>query len=126
MTTESPRKRRIVPFLLCFLFVGPCGCCVGWSLWEQATNSYYMQRLKVQLDEGLPDGTTWEECEAWFRSNNIGYHIMLKTIDGPMTGLRATIPNSLFLDGGEIRIELYFDADRRLKKREIYRFAVSM
>ncbi len=123
MTDSSrTRKRRILLFVLLFLVVGPFICFAGWLVWEEATNAYYIYRLKVQLDEELPDGSTEEQAKAWLASHGFSYCFVLQTSQKPTVGIRGGIRNSRFLNDGEIRIDLDFGPSG-LTKREVSRVA---
>jgi hypothetical protein len=81
--------------------------------------------LEADLHERLPDGSTWEQAEAWFASHGFRPDVI---VDGAGTkiGLCDVIPNDSLLDTAEIRIELYFSPEGRLRERIIYRFVFSL
>jgi hypothetical protein len=80
-----------------------------------------VERLEADLKERLPDGSTWEQAEAWFASHGIQQEDIVE-MSGRRIGLGARIPNDSLLESAEIRIELYFSPDGRLQERSIYRF----
>jgi hypothetical protein len=124
---EEPKKRSWhngLPLTLA-LVAGIVACCGGLVLFvDRPKNGIRVERLEADLNERLPDGSSWEQAEVWFASHgfqpsDIGEH-------GSKHGLYVIIPNdSLVETGAEIHIELYFSPEGRLEKRVIYRFVPS-
>jgi hypothetical protein len=106
--------------------VGLFACCGGLALFGDCPkNGVRVERLEADLNERLPDGSTWEQAEAWFASHGLRPGV-ISEMGGRKVGLAATIPNDSLLESAEIRIELYFSREGRLEKRVIYRFVYSL
>jgi hypothetical protein len=101
-------------------------CCSGLVYFgPQPLNGIRVDRLEADLNEHLPDGSTWEQAEAWFASHGFKTGT-IGEMGGRIVGLGAIVPNDDILDSASIYITLHFDAERRLNKREIYRFIISL
>jgi hypothetical protein len=101
-------------------------CCSGLVYFgPQPLNGIRVDRLEADLNEHLPDGSTWEQAEAWFASHGFKTGTIGEK-SGRIVGLEAQIPNDDILDSAYIYIELYFNQERRLDRRIIYRFIISL
>jgi len=89
-------------------------------------NNILVWRLEADLNEKLPEGSTWEEAEAWFASHKIQSVVFFEENKRRKIALGATIPNDSLLGGAEIRIRLDFNSEGRLQKRSIYRWVPSL
>jgi hypothetical protein len=108
------------------VIVGLFSCCGGFACFaDRPLNGIRVERLETNLNAKLPDGSTWEQAEAWFASHGLQPKGISEK-DGPKIGLSATIPNDSLLDSAEIFIALYFSPEGRLEKRIIYRFIYSL
>ena len=83
-----------------------------------------VERWEADLNEQLPDGSSWEQAEAWFASHGIKPGYIADS--NRRIGLATKIPNSTLIENAHIRIELYFDDNNRLRERVIYRFVYSL
>lgn len=97
------------------------GCSVLFLLAHRPNNGIWANELEADLNQRLPDGSTWEEAEAWFAAHGLR-PIEIIDVDSSPIGMGVRIPNDSWLDSAEIRIELYFNEKKQLKKRVIYRF----
>jgi hypothetical protein len=82
--------------------------------------------LEADLNQSLPDGSTWEEAEAWFASHGFRAKRIQDAKDGRIIGLGAAVPNDDLLDSATIYIEVYFNSEGQLEKRVIHRFIHSL
>ena len=89
-------------------------------------NGILVWRLEADLNEKLPEGSTWEQAEAWFASHSIQSVVFLERNTDRKIGLGATIPNDSLFGGAEIRIRLDFNPEGRLEKKAIYRWVPSL
>jgi hypothetical protein len=120
------RGRRTLPGIVTAAILGLLACGGGLALFGHIPkNGIRVERLEADLNERLPDGSTWEQAEAWFASHGL-QPSDLYDMDGRKDGLAVTIPNDSLLDSAEICIELYFSPEGRLNKRVIYRFVYSL
>jgi hypothetical protein len=128
LETRQVDKRPIkrTTWLFVTMVIALFMCCGGVAFfWQRPLNGIRVDQLEADLNQSLPDGSTWEQAEAWFASHGF----KTKTIgekDGPITGLGASIPNDDLLDSATIHIQLHFNAEKRLEKRVIYRFIMSL
>jgi hypothetical protein len=114
-TNQKPRSRparlaawgvAVVAFFSC------CGC----PAYNGITpfNGLRMELLKADLKKRLPEGSTREQAEAWFASHGFEPHDLIDR-DGRRTGRAATIPNSTLFEVSEIRVEMAFDDNGKLR-----------
>lgn len=94
------------------------------------TNGIWEWQLKADLERQLPDGSTWDEADAWFAARGIPtsricQHSSGSPQDKDVVGLYALVPNDSPIENAEIRIALFFDSNGRLYKRDVYRFSPS-
>jgi hypothetical protein len=107
------------------MVVGGFACCGALIyFWERPLNGIRVEQLEADLEERLPVGSSWELAEEWFASHEFKTYGIVDSV-GRRDGLMAIIPNNTILRPGEIHIELYFDANRKLRKRVIYRYVPS-
>jgi hypothetical protein len=122
----SAASRRIGLMITVAAVVSLFASCGGLVIFgDYPKNGIRVERLEADLNEQLPDGSSWEQAEAWFASHDFQPHLIAEK-DGPIVGLGATVPNDSLLESAEIRIEVYFSPDGRLKERVIYRFVYSL
>lgn len=121
----SKRSKQIGLLLAVAGVIGLFSCC-GWValFGDRPKNGIRVEQLEADLNERLPDGSTWEQAEAWFASHGLRPGVI--GWGNQKDGLAATIPNDSLLESAEIRIELYFSPEGRLQKRVIYRFVYSL
>ena len=125
---EAPTRRRGITCLVVTVpvVVGLFACCGGVAFYgDRPKNGIRVERLEADLEERLPDGSTWDQAEAWFASHGFQPGTIGES-GGRKTGLGATVPNDSLLESAEIRIELHFSPEGRLQKRVIYRFVFSL
>jgi hypothetical protein len=117
-------RRRL---LLILASVGsPLLCCGGFEfLASYPMNGIRVGPLEADLNERLPDGSTWEQAEVWFASHKIQPGVAYEIETNRKAGLNATIPNDSVLLRARIQIDLQFDPDGRLQKRSIRRYTIS-
>lgn len=124
---KGGQKRRFRTRLIAAVSVGLFGCCGGLlAFGDRPHNGIRVENLEKDLNERLPDGSTWDEAEAWFAAHGIKPHSISRVSDGNKVGLGATVPNNSFVNSAEIRIALFFNAQSRLEKRIVYRFIYSV
>lgn len=129
----KPRStRRRFWFLLALAVAGVLSVEGGLAfLVLHPVNGIWEGQLKADLDKQLPDGSTWDEADAWFAAHGIPTSRIAQFKNGSsrdqeIIGMSALIPNeSLIEQNAAIHVELYFDPNGRLYKRVIYRFAPS-
>lgn len=119
-------RRRLCSFLIASVTVGLFSCCGGLALFgDRPKNGIRVERLEADLNERLPDGSSWGQAAAWFAS--YGFQADLITDEaGRKIGLCDIIPNDSLLQTADIRIEVYFSPEGRLRRRVIYRFVYSL
>ncbi len=125
---EPPTRRRgrTLSVVTVSAAVGLLACCGGVALFgDRPLNGIRVDRLEADLNESLPDGSTWEQAEAWFASHDLRTETIAEK-GGRITGLSAKVPNDSLLDSAEINIQLYFSPEGQLQKRVIYRFIISL
>jgi hypothetical protein len=106
---------------------GLFSCCGGIARFgDRPKNGIRVGHSEADLNEHLPDGSTWEQAEAWFASHGIEPGGIYTLGDNRKVGLHAIVPNDGLLDSAEIRIEVHFSPEGRLTKRSIYRFVYSL
>jgi hypothetical protein len=102
-------------------------CCAGLDhLAGAPKNGIRIEQLEREIQAELPLGSTRGEAEAWFASQGIEPNEIVSMEDHRPIGLSASIPNDSWLEKATIRIELYFDANNRLKDRIVYRDVPSL
>jgi hypothetical protein len=101
--------------------IGLLLCCCGVAYFAiYPLNGIRVDRLEADLNQSLPDGSTWEQAEAWFASH--GFRpLKIAEKGGQMVGLGAEVPNDDLIESATIYIYVYFDTEGRLEKRVIYR-----
>lgn len=124
---EEPGQRgKPRHWFLAAVVAGLFACCGGLAVFaERPKNGVRVGPLEADLNERLPDGSTWEQAEAWFASHELHPGGIYEP-GGRKTGLMATIPNDRLLESAEIRIALMFSPEGRLEKRVITRFVYSL
>lgn len=121
------RGRRIGRLLSIAAVIGLFSCCCGLALFgDRPKNGMRVEQLETDLNEQLPDGSTWHQAETWFASHNTQPSVIINSADKRKVGLGAIIPNDSLLESAEIRIQVYFSPEGRLIKRSIYRFIYSL
>lgn len=126
MDEPSSRRGKPLRWFLVAAAVGLFACCGGLALFgDRPKNGIRVERLEADLNERLPDGSTWELAEAWFASHGLRPNGIIE-MSGRRIGLMANIPNDSLLESAEIRIELYFSPEGRLNHRVIYRFVYAL
>ena len=127
MNEQVPNKpvKRSRLFLVGTALLGILLSCGGlWFFADKPKNGIRVEQLEDDLRKRLPIGSTWKEAEGWFASHGIKPGA-ISELGGRKIGLGSTIPNDSLLDSAEIRIELYFNEDGRLRERIIYRVVYS-
>lgn len=125
MKPPTCRRHRFGWLILAVAAVGLFGG--GLALFgDRPKSGIRVERLEADLNERLPDGSSWEQAEAWFASHGIQPHGIITSSDNQKVGLGAIVPNDSFLQSAEIRIYVYFGPAGRLTKRSIYRFVYSL
>jgi hypothetical protein len=121
---KKSRNRWVLLTAAVIALFSCCGCPIYFSIvpW----NGIRVERLKADLEERLPEGSTREQAEAWFRSNGLETQNLSDLETKRWVGLAATVPNDALFEHAEIVIELYFDDAGKLWKRVIYRFVYSL
>jgi hypothetical protein len=101
--------------------IGTLVCCGGITYYAfHPLNGIRVDRLKADLNQSLPDGSSWEQAEAWFGSH--GFRpLKIAEKGGRIVGLGAQVPNDDLIESATIYIYLYFDTEGHLEKRTIYR-----
>ena len=118
----NARKGRTALFLFTSAAITIIGCCGGLvAFWDWPSNGIRVEQLEAELNDQLPDGSTWEQAEAWFASRGIKTYEIGEGAPWRASGFSATIPNGNLLISADIEIELYFTPDRRLRHRVIER-----
>jgi hypothetical protein len=117
--TTRGRPRGAVVLLVVGLTLAPLA--VG----TVPENGIVVDRLEADLHTRLPDGSSWEQAEAWFASHGIEPRPVYGGTEDRAVGLRAAVPNDTLFEAAEIRITLYFSPNGRLIRRDIYRFVHS-
>ncbi|MDY3561866.1 hypothetical protein R5W23_003294 [Gemmata sp. JC673] len=105
-------------------------CVVAGGTWlvfcgDEPKNGIRVEQLEADLNERLPDGSTWAQAEAWFASHGIEATVGTDP-EGRKISLHAQIRNDSFLESAEIRIDLDFSSDGRIRERSIYRFVYAL
>jgi hypothetical protein len=102
--------------------IGLLLCCCGVAYFANyPLNGIRVDRLEADLNQSLPDGSTWEEAEAWFAAHGFKTKTIAEANGGRTVGLGAQIPNDDLIESATIYIYVYFDTEGRLEKRVIYR-----
>jgi hypothetical protein len=105
--------------------IGLLLCCGGAAYFAvYPLNGIRVDRLEADLNKSLPDGSTWEQADAWFTSHGFRAKRIARKggeEDGRIVGLGAAVPNDTLLDSATIYIQVYFDTEGRLEKRVIKR-----
>jgi hypothetical protein len=96
-----------------------------WCWGSLPQNGVRVERLRAEIAEHLPAGSTRDQVEAWFASHGFETWDISTTV-GRKGGLGATIPNSSWWEDAEIEIEFYFDEAGRLARSFIDRFVYSL
>jgi hypothetical protein len=115
------RGKLLAWILVTFAVIGLFVCGGGLALLVRPKNGIQVERLEADLNARLPDGSTWEQAEAWFASHGLEPGV-ISDPDGRKIGLGAFIPNDSWLVAADITIEVYFSPKEGLNRRLIYRF----
>jgi hypothetical protein len=122
----STRKLWLIRVLLAVAVVDGVAC---WGIAAYHTfvpwNGIEVEQVRANLDEDLPDGSSWEQAHEWFATHGIKPDYIVES-DGRRIGLMKIIPNSSLLENAHICIELYFDDNGKLQKRMVRRHVVSL
>ena len=81
-----------------------------------------MNELKADAERRLPLGSSREQAQQWFASHGITDVQEARDLAG--TGYKATIPNSSWMEGGEIIVTCMFDRENRLDRLTVVRMRV--
>jgi hypothetical protein len=122
-SNPKPRLRWV---LLAAAVVGVVACCGGLSYYSVVPqNGIRVERLKADLEEHLPEGSSREQARAWFASHGIEPFLIVDN-NRCQIGFIAKIPNNTLIEEARIVIELYFDDSGKLRKRIIQRVVPSL
>jgi hypothetical protein len=112
---------KLVSYLGVTAAIGMLVCCSGITYYAfHPLNGIRVDRLEADLNQSLPDGSSWEQAEAWFASH--GFRpLKIAEKGGRIIGLGAQVPNDDLIESATIYIYVYFDTEGRLEKRVIYR-----
>ncbi|VTR93263.1 unnamed protein product [Gemmata massiliana] len=123
MTEPTSRQHKAITAVA----LAVLGCCAGLiAFGDRPFNGVRVEQLKADLNERLPEGSSWADGEAWFARHSIRPGVVFKVSDNLKTGLAATVPNSSLINNAEIYIELHFGAGGKLEKKTVYRFVYSL
>jgi hypothetical protein len=89
-------------------------------------NGVWVGQLEEDLNKRLPDGSTWEQAEAWFASHDLKPSGIYDDNHNRKIGMWDCMPNDSFLSRAQIVIEVYFSPEGRLNKRLIRRRVPSL
>src|SRR5262245_9149401 len=82
----------------------------------------WVNELKVDAERQLPMGSSREQAQQWFASHGITDVQEARDLAG--SGYKATIPNSSWVEGGEIIVTCMFDRENRLDRLTVVRMRV--
>jgi hypothetical protein len=87
-----------------------------------------IRRLERELDEQLPDGSSWSEAEAWYLSHGMELGYTTVPPDMQKSGLLGSIPSKtlLGLEVATIWVQVSFTDDGKLHRRRVYRTTSSL
>ena len=83
----------------------------------------WVNELKADAQRSLPMGSSREQALEWFTSRGIEDVKEARDLDG--TGYKAIIPNSSWVEGGEIIVTCMFDGKDQLSRLSVVRMRVN-
>jgi hypothetical protein len=124
MTLPTRTRAIRIPHLGCVVlgFVGCCGGC-PYVIDDRPLTNIRIARLRRELAEQLPVGSTEADARAWFDARDIYPTEIFRVSDMTKVGLGGSTPsNGLFgLSKAHIYIEIYFSSDGKLEQRSVRR-----
>lgn len=122
--TPRPRRRRNLPtwvtvVALAAVLLGAAG--LGYAAYRPE-RGIWVDELKADAERSLPPGSSREQALEWFASHGISEVKEARDLVG--TGYRATVPNSNWMESGEIIITSMFDRQDRLNRLTVIRMRV--
>ncbi|VTR93260.1 unnamed protein product [Gemmata massiliana] len=126
MTEPTSRQHKaLTAVALVGLAVLGCSACLI-SFGDRPFNGVHLERLEADLNARLPNGSSQADAEAWFARHAVQPGEIFDASNNSKIGLTGTVPNNSLVSNAEIRIELYFSADGKLKDRVIYRHVYTL
>ncbi len=120
MEPQVPARRRFRRLGCAFVLL-IVGFGSGWLVYREIAPRIRFEHLKADLGAQLPEGSTWEDAEAWFASRGIDHWEPVDSNGhGNKTSLCGRIWDGTFLGGVEIRIDLFFTNGRLSKRYVVY------
>ena len=122
---SQPKRRRGLPIWVTLLtlaavLVGATGLVFAAYRPERGIR---VEELKADAEQKLPVGSSREQAKEWFASRGITDVKDARDIVG--TGYRGTLPNSSWVEGGEIVVTVMFDRENKLNRLTVVRMRVS-
>jgi len=121
LATASPKRRRGLPtwvviLTLAAVVLGAAGLVYAANRPERGI---WVDELRADAEQRLPKGSSREQAKEWFASRGIGDVQEARDIVG--SGYRAVLPNSTWMEGGEIIITCMFDQKNQLERVNVIR-----
>jgi hypothetical protein len=117
----SPKRRRGLPTWV--VIVTLAAVVLGAAGFVYAANrpegGIWVNELRADAEQRLPKGSSREEAKGWFASRGISDVQEARDIVG--SGYRAVVPNSTWMEGGEIIITCMFDQKDQLERVSVIR-----
>jgi hypothetical protein len=126
-SNNQKSSRRWVFIATTFVaFFSCCGAPLYSYLVLPQWNKIRAERLKTDLQEQLPDGSTREQAEAWFATRGLETSDLMNMADRRRCGLHATIIAGTSLYYQEIHVYVYLDDNGKVRAREVFIFRPSL
>ncbi len=122
--TNRPHKALTAAAVLGLAVLGCSACLIAFG--DRPFNGVRVERLEADLNERLPNGSSRADAEAWFARHAVQPGDIFDATNNSKIGLTGTVPNNSLISNAEIRIELYFSADGKLKDRVVYRHVYTL
>ena len=110
MTARTTRRARLLGTGVAVVGLLVCGAAT--LLANRCSRTHSANELRAELEQRLPEGSTFEEAEAWFASRGIRASTVYSPIKGThyaeKRGLKGAVPDNRCGNPGYIHIELSF------------------
>ena len=131
---QKPRSRWVLKAAMVVVLFSCCGCPPYYMFLVPWLDDIRVKRLKADLEERLPNGSTREQAEAWFAARGltdrgVDYGDMVRVPkdgeprSGVWSGMWGTITLRTFPMREEIHIELHFDDNGKVRARSVRHFS---
>jgi hypothetical protein len=119
--STSPKRRRGLPLWVVVMTLAAVVLGAAWLVYaaNRPEGGVWVDELRADAETRLPKGSSREQAKEWFASRGISD--VQEARDITSSGYRAIVPNSTWMESGEIIVTCMFDRKDQLERISIIR-----